>query len=90
MSLSKINQPKQFGYVAVVMGGNAAEREISIISGTDVFNALKRKDVDVVAIDVETNIIEALYEKNIDRVFNIIHGRGGEDGVLQGVLEVMN
>ena len=82
-------QVQAFGRVAVLMGGTAAEREISINSGTAVFNALKRLGVDVVAIDVEDSPIRALTGKSVDRIFNIIHGRGGEDGVLQGVLDVM-
>lgn len=85
----KLEQASQFGCVAVLMGGAAAEREISINSGTAVFNALKRKGVDAVAIDVDDNPINALAGKTFGRVFNMIHGRGGEDGVLQGVLEVM-
>ena len=84
-----VNNPAEFGKVAVLMGGCAAERDISLNSGTAVYEALKRKDVDVTPIDVTDSPINALAGKKIDRVFNIIHGRGGEDGVLQGVLEVM-
>lgn len=84
-----INNPVEFGKVAVLMGGNAAERDISLNSGTAVCEALKRKNVDVTSIDVTDSPINALTGKKIDRVFNIIHGRGGEDGVLQGVLEVL-
>ena len=80
---------KEMGRVAVLMGGATAEREISLKSGAAVFEALKRLGVDVVAIDVKKNSITALTEEKIDRVFNIIHGRGGEDGVLQSVLEIM-
>lgn len=82
-----INDPKQFGKVAVLMGGAAAERKVSIKSGTAVFTALQKQGVDVIAIDVEENPIVALGGKNIDRVINIIHGRGGEDGVIQAILE---
>lgn len=71
------------------MGGSAAERAVSLISGAAVFEALKRKGVDAVAIDVTGSPINALAGLKIDRVFNIIHGRGGEDGVLQGVLEAL-
>ena len=85
----KVNTPGQFGRVAVMMGGSAAEREISLKSGTAVYDALKNQGVDVVAIDVTGSPIEALAGQKIDRVFNVIHGRGGEDGVLQGVLEVL-
>jgi len=83
------NNPEQFGLVAVLMGGTAAERPVSLRSGSAVYEALKRKGVDAVAIDVTGSPIEALQGVAVDRVFNIIHGRGGEDGVLQAVLEVM-
>ncbi len=85
-----INNPAEFGKVAVLMGGWAAEREISLKSGAGVYDALKRRGVDVMAVDVTANSIKTLPAKNIDRVFNVVHGRGGEDGVLQGVLEVLN
>ncbi len=85
----KVKNPQEFGRVAVLMGGTAAEREISIKSGTAVFNALKRKNIDVIAINVSDNPILALKNQPIDRVFNCIHGRGGEDGVLQAVLEIL-
>lgn len=84
-----INKPEEFGRVAVLMGGSAAERPVSLKSGAAVYEALKRKGVDAVAIDVTGSPFEALAGQKFDRVFNIIHGRGGEDGVLQGVLEVM-
>ncbi|TRW91389.1 D-alanine--D-alanine ligase [Candidatus Methylobacter oryzae] len=84
-----LNSPEQFGRVAVMMGGSAAEREVSLRSGAAVYEALKRKGVDAIAIDVTGSPIDALAGLKIDRVFNIIHGRGGEDGVLQGVLEVL-
>jgi D-alanine-D-alanine ligase len=85
----RIKDPQEFGRVAVLMGGSAAEREVSLKSGTAVYEALKRKGVNAVAIDVTGSPIEALAGQKIDRIFNIIHGRGGEDGVLQAVLEVM-
>jgi D-alanine-D-alanine ligase len=84
-----IKKPEEFGRVAVLMGGSAAERKVSLISGAAVFGALKSKGVDAIAIDVTGSPIDALAGQRIDRVFNIIHGRGGEDGVLQAVLEVM-
>ncbi|NOQ34456.1 MAG: D-alanine--D-alanine ligase [Methylococcaceae bacterium] len=89
MTPVKVKDPAQFGRVAVLMGGCAAEKEVSINSGTAVFKALKRKNVDVIVVDVGDNPLLALENKNIDRVFNIIHGRGGEDGVLQALLEIM-
>ncbi len=85
-----ITKPEEFGRVAVLMGGSAAERKVSLNSGAAVFAALQRKGVDATAIDVTGSAIDALKGKQIDRVFNIVHGRGGEDGVLQAVLEVLD
>lgn len=85
----KISNPAEFGKVAVLMGGTAAEREISLNSGNAVFQALKQNGIDALAVDVTGSPIDALAGIKVDRVFNIMHGRGGEDGVLQGVLQVM-
>ena len=85
----RIESPGDFGKVVVLMGGASAEREISIKSGTAVLQALQRKRVNVIGVDVTDDLIQPLLGKGYDRVFNIIHGRGGEDGVLQGVLEAM-
>ncbi len=89
MKALKINDPADFGKVAVLLGGTAAEREISLNSGNAVYRALKSKGVDATAIDVTASPIAALDGQHFDRVFNIIHGRGGEDGVLQAVLETL-
>ena len=78
-----------FGTVAVVMGGASAEREISLLSGRAVLAALRRRGVDAVGIDVDERPLQVLQAGRFDRVFNIVHGRGGEDGVLQGVLEAL-
>src|SRR5215472_7125333 len=79
----RIQDAKQFGRVAVVMGGSSAEREVSLDSGRNVLAALKAKGVDAHGIDG----IPALRAGHFARVFNILHGRGGEDGVLQGALQ---
>ncbi|MGZ4958288.1 MAG: D-alanine--D-alanine ligase [Methylomonas sp.] len=89
MKALKIKKPEEFGKVAVLMGGTAAEREISLNSGNAVYQALKNQGIDAMAVDVTGSPIEALAHVTADRVFNIIHGRGGEDGVLQAVLEVL-
>lgn len=89
MKPTVIKQAKDFGRVAVLMGGAAAEREISLNSGRAVYQALLRKGVDAVAIDVSKTAFEAIKNVHIDRVFNMIHGRGGEDGVLQAVLDTL-
>lgn len=84
-----VTDAAKFGKVAVVMGGAAAEREISLKSGRAVLGALLRKGVDAVAVDVGAKPLEPLQQGGFDRVFNIVHGRGGEDGVLQGALEAL-
>jgi len=84
-----IEKPEQFGRVAVVMGGTAAERDVSLRSGAAVYDALKQQGVNAIAVDVTGSLIDALQDIQVDRVFNIIHGRGGEDGVLQAVLDVL-
>ena len=78
-----------FGKVAVVMGGWGAEREVSLNSGAAVLKALVSQGVDAHGIDAGRDIAEVLKEGRFDRVFNILHGRGGEDGVLQGALDLL-
>ncbi|MBM3341132.1 MAG: D-alanine--D-alanine ligase [Betaproteobacteria bacterium] len=78
-----------FGKVAVLMGGRSAEREISLRSGTMVLAALKRKGVDVHAFDPRDQGFEQLLAQRFSRVFNALHGRFGEDGTVQGALEVL-
>jgi len=85
-----MTQLKDYGRVAVLMGGAAAEREISLNSGMAVYESLLRSGVNAVAVDVKTNVLDALQGQKFDRVINVIHGRGGEDGVLQAVLENLN
>ncbi len=79
----------QFGKVAVLMGGLSAEREISLQSGNAVLTALQNKGVDAFAVDVGENIITELDDGNYQRAFIALHGRGGEDGSMQGLLEIM-
>ncbi len=82
--------PSLFGRVAVLMGGWSAEREISLRSGQAVFEALRRQGIDAVAVDVRRpQVVDALQTGGFDRAFNILHGPGGEDGVIQGVLETL-
>ncbi len=84
-----IANAKDFGRVAVLMGGAAAEREISLNSGQAVYQSLLRSNVDAVAIDVGDDAYAVIKKYHINRVFNIIHGRGGEDGVLQAILDTL-
>ena len=78
-----------YGKVAVLMGGLSAERPISLESGQAVFNALIRKGVDAHAIDVQKDIMYRLSTGKFDRAFIALHGRGGEDGQMQGALETL-
>ncbi len=78
-----------FGKVAVLMGGWAAEREVSLNSGKAVLKALQAKQVDAHGIDADRKVLDTLRNGKFDRVFNIMHGRGGEDGEIQGALDVL-
>lgn len=73
--------------IAVLMGGQSGEREVSLRSGAGVLNALVRQGFDAVAIDPGTNLIAQLEEAGAEVVFNILHGGAGENGAIQGVLE---
>ncbi len=78
-----------FRKVAVLMGGWSAEREVSLNSGQAVLDALVRQGINAVGIDADEDICQRLKQENISHVFNMMHGRGGEDGVIQGVLDVL-
>lgn len=80
---------EDFGRVAVLMGGWAAEREVSLVSGQAVLDGLLRRGVNAHGIDVGRDILSLLAAGGYDRVFNVLHGRGGEDGVIQGALEIL-
>lgn len=79
----------RFGKVAVLLGGQAAEREVSLKSGAAVLAALRRQGVDAHPLDPDARVLETLRGGDFDRAFIILHGRGGEDGVIQGALETM-
>jgi len=77
------------GKVAVLMGGRSAEREVSLMSGTGVLKALRAKAVDAYAFDPAERDLAELRREGFTRCFIALHGRGGEDGTVQGALEVM-
>lgn len=87
--MSTIKEAGQFGRVAVLMGGSSSERAVSLDSGSNVLAALLAQGVQAFAVDGIPALTELLQAKQVDRVFNILHGNkgGGEDGVLQGLLE---
>ena len=78
-----------FGKVAVLMGGPSAERDVSLNSGARVLAALKASDVDAHGIDADPTVLKQLREEQFDCAFIVLHGRWGEDGVIQGALEVL-
>lgn len=80
----------ELGKVAVLMGGTSAERPVSLNSGAAVLSALLEVGVDAFGIDVCENAAEQLSQAIFDRAFVALHGRGGEDGTLQGLLELLN
>ena len=87
--MKRISDALEFGRVAVLMGGNSSEREVSLNSGANVLEALLARGVDAKAVDGIPALVEVLQQKKFDRVFNILHGGDGENGVLQGLLEAL-
>jgi D-alanine-D-alanine ligase len=77
----------RFGRVAVLLGGVSSEREVSLNSGQNVLDALLARGVQAFAVDGVPALVEAIRAGKVDRVFNIMHGGDGENGVLQGLLQ---
>lgn len=84
-----VADPAEFGRVAVLMGGWSAERAVSLVSGQAVLKALQARGVDAHGVDVDREISRVLANGGFDRVFVALHGRGGEDGLIQGALEIL-
>jgi D-alanine-D-alanine ligase len=82
-------KPADFGKVAVLLGGKSSEREISLLSGNAVLGALQSRGVDAHAFDPAERPLADLQRENFSRVFIALHGRFGEDGTVQGALEIM-
>ena len=76
-------------HIAVLKGGWSAEREVSLVSGAACAKALRELGYKVTEIDVKPDIAEVLAKTKPDAVFNALHGRWGEDGCVQGLLELM-
>src|SRR5665647_2751538 len=81
--------PASFGKVAVLFGGRSAEREVSLKSGAAVLEALLRSGVDASPFDPAVQNLQALVDDGFDRAFIALHGRYGEDGTVQGALELL-
>lgn len=75
--------------IAVLMGGKSGEREVSLRSGTNALNALQRQGLEAISLDVDENLTHNLIKDEVDLVFIALHGKGGEDGSIQGFLETL-
>jgi len=90
MEKTNMPSPETFGKVAVLMGGWSAEREVSLNSGNAVLTALLERGVDAHGLDAQrASILQQLEQGHFDRAFIVMHGPGGEDGVIQGALEIL-
>jgi D-alanine-D-alanine ligase len=87
---TKQSKIEKYGRVGVLTGGVSAEREISLLSGKCVTDSLVRSGLDIVSIDIDEGFFEQLPKYGLDRALIMLHGPGGEDGVLQGALESYN
>ncbi|WLD58979.1 D-alanine--D-alanine ligase [Salinispirillum sp. LH 10-3-1] len=88
--MTKVNtQGHQAGKVAVLFGGKSAERAVSLQSGQAVIDALRSSGADVLAIDTAEPFFDLLTSENVSQVFIALHGRGGEDGSIQGFLDTL-
>ena len=83
----RVRDPKDFGKVAVLLGGDSTEREISLLSGNAVLAALMRRGVDAHPFDPGVRPVQELVSESFDRAWIALHGPGGEDGLMQGALE---
>ncbi|WP_101926209.1 MULTISPECIES: D-alanine--D-alanine ligase [Luteimonas] len=84
---NRFTDPAVFGRVAVLLGGPGSEREVSLQSGAGVLEALRSRGVDAHAVDGVPALAQAIVAGRVDRVFNILHGGDGENGVVQGLLD---
>jgi D-alanine-D-alanine ligase len=87
--MRRITQATEFGRVAVLLGGASAEREVSLKSGAAVLEALLHRGVDAHGVDPRDTALNELLKRGYHRVWNALHGPGGEDGTLQGALEML-
>jgi len=90
LAVLKHLNPKQFGRVGVLLGGRSAEREISLLSGEGVLRALLEKGVDAYPFDPGLQSPAQIIDQKYDRVFIALHGRYGEDGTIQGLLDLFD
>lgn len=83
-------EPAAFGKVGVLYGGVSSERAVSLVTGEKILSALLKMGIQAEGVDVQPGFVPGLIEKNFDRVFIALHGTGGEDGSVQGLLTCLN
>ena len=90
MSTASVSLRERFGKVLLLHGGRSAEREISLRSGAAVLNVLRAQGIEVEVVDADERLVERLVDSRFDRAFIALHGRGGEDGSLQALLDLLD
>ena len=88
-TINKENISASCGHVLVLKGGTSPEREISLLSGEAVYQGLLRLGINASVLDVGDSVVADLQNVKPDLVFNMLHGQGGEDGTMQGLLELL-
>ena len=86
----RINDPADFGCVGLLTGGDSAEREVSLNGGAAIARSFYRSGIQFEEFDGAVELCSAINQRRIDRVFNLMHGPGGEDGAIQGALQLMH
>ena len=86
----KTMDPDYFGKVGLFVGGNNAERDVSLDGGRAVLAAMQRKHIQIEMYDGSDALLKAIFAGRVERVFNLVHGPGGEDGAIQGALQLMD
>jgi D-alanine-D-alanine ligase len=85
----KVTRATDFGRVGLLIGGDSAEREVSLSGGKDIARAFRRLKIRHEVYDGAPSLLEAILARQVDRVFNLMHGPGGEDGAIQGALQLL-
>jgi D-alanine-D-alanine ligase len=89
LAARRITNPEDFGHVGLLVGGDSAERDVSLNGGADISKAMDRCGIQHTVFDGTQRLFKAIQLGRIDRVFNLMHGPGGEDGAIQGALQLM-
>lgn len=86
---TRLKDPRDFGHVGLLLGGESAERNVSLDGGAAIARSFDRSGIEHSVFDGADGLFDAIRDRRIDRVFNLMHGPGGEDGAIQGALQLM-